>query len=119
MISIGPASRLSFEAPTLLTASYHVNTPAERKIEAGTKSLNEQNRGICLLQTNFNINNNRVPDIAILNADIAKGEIPNNSVRYSIRIDSNDKIKANKKTIHDCLINSNQYDKISLKINLP
>ena len=48
-----------------------------------------------------------IPDIAILNADIANGEIPNNSVRYSIRIDSNDKINANKKTIHDCLINSN------------
>lgn len=57
--------------------------------------------------TKFNVNNNRIPDIAILNADIANGEIPNNNVRYSIRIDSNDKITANKKTIHDFLIKSN------------
>jgi hypothetical protein len=60
-----------------------------------------------LLFTKFKINNKRTPEIAILKADIAKGEIPNNSVRYSIRIDSHDKIIANKKTIHDFLINSN------------
>lgn len=41
IISIGPANRLSFDAPILLTASYHVNIPTERKIEAGTKSLKE------------------------------------------------------------------------------
>ena len=54
----------------------------------------------------------------MLKADIAKGEIPNNSVRYSIRIDSDDRITANKKTIHDFLINSNYYGKICRKINL-
>lgn len=108
IISIGPANRLSFDAPTLLTASYHVNTPAERKIDAGIKSLiDEKTIDFCLLFTKFKINNNRTPEIAILKADIAKGEIPNNSVRYSIRIDSHDKIIANKKTIHDFLINSN------------
>lgn len=57
--------------------------------------------------TKFKVNNNRIPDIAILNADIANGEISKNNVRYSIRIDSNDKITANKKTIHDFLIKSN------------
>ena len=37
--------------------------------------------------TKFKIVNKRIPDIAILNADIDNGEIPNNNVRYSIRID--------------------------------
>ena len=60
--------------------------------------MNECNRGVCLLLTKFKIINKRIPDIAILNADIDNGEIPNNNVRYSIRIDSNDKIIANKKT---------------------
>ena len=108
IISIGPASKLSLDAPTLLTASYQVNIPVERKREAGIKSLNECNRGIFLFLTKFKIVNKRIPDIAILNADIDKGEIPNNNVRYSIRIDSNDKIIANKKTIQDFLINSSK-----------
>lgn len=108
IISIGPANKLSLDAPTLLTASYQVNIPAERKREAGIKSLNECNGGIFLLLTKFKIINKRVPDIAILNADIDNGEIPNNNVRYSIRIDSKDKIIANKKTIQDFLINSNK-----------
>jgi hypothetical protein len=105
---MGPANRLSLDAPTLLTASYQVNIPIERKREAGIKSLNECNRGVFLLLTKFKITNKRIPDIAILNADIDNGEIPNNNVRYSIRIDSNDKIIANKKTIQDFLINSNK-----------
>ena len=108
IISIGPASKLSLDAPTLLTASYQVNIPTERKREAGIKSLNECNRGIFLFLTKFKIVNKRIPDIAILNADIDNGEIPNNNVRYSIRIDSNDKIIANKKTIQDFLINSSK-----------
>lgn len=108
IISIGPASKLSLDAPTLLTASYQVNIPAERKREAGIKSLNECNRGIFLFLTKFKIVNKRIPDIAILNADMDNGEIPNNNVRYSIRIDSNDKIIANKKTIQDFLINSSK-----------
>lgn len=108
IISMGPANRLSLDAPTLLTASYQVNIPIERKREAGIKSLNECNRGVFLLLTKFKITNKRIPDIAILNADIDNGEIPNNNVRYSIRIDSNDKIIANKKTIQDFLINSNK-----------
>lgn len=108
IISIGPASKLSLDAPTLLTASYQVNIPNERKREAGIKSLNECNRGIFLFLTKFKIVNKRIPDIAILNADIDNGEIPNNNVRYSIRIDSNDKIIANKKTIQDFLINSSK-----------
>lgn len=108
IISIGPASKLSLDAPTLLTASYQVNIPAERKREAGIKSLNEFNRGIFLFLIKFKIVNKRIPDIAILNADIDNGEIPNNNVRYSIRIDSNDKIIANKKTIQDFLINSSK-----------
>jgi hypothetical protein len=105
---MGPANRLSLDAPTLLTASYQVNIPVERKREAGIKSLNECNREVFLLLTKFKIINKRIPDIAILNADIDNGEIPNNNVRYSIRIDSNDKIIANKKTIQDFLINSNK-----------
>ena len=108
IISIGPANRLSLDAPTLLTASYQVNIPVERKREAGIKSLNECNSGFFLLLTKFKIVNKRIPEIAILNADIDNGEIPNNNVRYSIRIDSNDKIIANKKTIQDFLINSNK-----------
>ena len=108
IISIGPASKLSLDAPTLLTASYQVNIPTERKREAGIKSLNECNREIFLFLTKFKIVNKRIPDIAILNADIDNGEIPNNNVRYSIRIDSNDKIIANKKTIQDFLINSSK-----------
>jgi hypothetical protein len=74
---------------------------------------------VCLLFTKFKISNNRTPEIAILNAEIAKGEIPNKSVRYSIRIDSHDRRTANKKTIHDFLINITYYGKICLKINLP
>ena len=108
IISIGPASKLSLDAPTLLTASYQVNIPTERKREAGIKSLNECNRWFFFLLVKFKIVNKRTPDIAILNADIDNGEIPNNKVRYSIRIDSNDKIIANKKTIQDFLINSNK-----------
>lgn len=41
IISIGPARRLSFEAPTLLTASYQVNIPSERNIEGGMNSFQE------------------------------------------------------------------------------
>lgn len=107
MISIGPANKLSLDAPTLLTASYHVNIPNERKIEAGMKSLNECNKNVSRLLINFKIINKKMPDIAILKADIDKGEIFNNNVRYSIRIDSHVKIIANKKTIQDFLIKSN------------
>ena len=108
VISIGPANKLSLDAPTLLTASYQVKIPAERKREAGIKSLNECNRWFFFLLVKFKIVNKRTPDIAILNADIDNGEIPNNKVRYSIRIDSKDKIIANKKTIQDFRINSNK-----------
>src|ERR1044072_3591253 len=107
MISIGPANKLSLDAPTLLTASYHVNIPTERKREAGIKSLSERNKGGARLLTNFKIINKKIPEIAILKAEIDNGEIPNNNVRYSIRIDSHVKIIANKKTIQDFLIKSN------------
>ena len=107
MISIGPANKLSLDAPTLLTASYHVNIPTERKREAGINSLNERNKGIARLLINFKIINKKIPEIAILKAEIDNGEIPNNNVRDSIRIDSHVKIIANKKTIQDFLIKSN------------
>jgi hypothetical protein len=105
IISIGPARRLSFEAPILLTASYQVKIPIERKIDAGMNSFQEWKIECGFFVILVDINNNNVPEIAILKAEIDNGDIPNSLVRYSIIIDSIEKISANKKTIHDFLIN--------------
>lgn len=104
IVSIGPDKRLSFEAPILLTASYHVKIPIERKMEAGMKSFHDWKIENFFFVKRID-NKSSVPDIAILKAEIDKGEIPSKRVRYSMRIDSIDKTNANKKTIHDLLIN--------------
>ena len=105
IVSIGPAKRLSFEAPILLTASYQVNIPIERKMEAGMKSFQDLKIKNFFFVKIIDNKRSSVPDIAILKAEIDKGEIPSKRVRYSMRIDSIDKTNANKKTIQDLLIN--------------
>lgn len=105
IVSIGPDKRLSFEAPILLTASYHVKIPIERKMEAGMKSFHDWKIENFFFVKRIDNKRSSVPDIAILKAEIDKGEIPSKRVRYSMRIDSIDKTNANKKTIHDLLIN--------------
>ena len=102
IVSIGPDNNASLDAPILLTASYHPNIPNARKVEAPKRYFQDfKNIDIRCLKIEYSIDNNNSPDIGILNAEMASGEICNVSVKYSMNIPSMDKISAKRNTIHE------------------
>ena len=105
-VSSGPASKPSFEAPILLTESYHVKIPIARKIEAGIKnfhSLKTVNLLLFFLFLNMKEDNNVAPAIGMLTAAIAKEGILRLECNNSAIIDSKERIPACINTIDEPL----------------
>jgi hypothetical protein len=108
-VSRGPASRPSFEAPTLLTESYHVNIPPARKIEAGIRYFHDLKIVIFFLMAQVIISSNTSPANEMLIAAIAREEISSNPVSSSTIIDSIDSVTAWRKTTQDFRIKIINY----------
>ena len=84
----------SFEAPTLLTESYQVNTAAARNKEPINNNIHDLNIVILFFRIVFEINNIVAPAIGILVPAITRGDIPGIAARNSTIIDSSESIIA-------------------------
>jgi hypothetical protein len=98
MVSSGPASKPSFEAPILLTESYQVKIPITKNIEAGTKRLHDLKTVILLLfflaENNREKDNSAAPATGILIAVMAKVGMLRDEWNNSAIIDSKERIAA-------------------------
>jgi hypothetical protein len=93
IVSKGPAKRPSFEAPTLVTESYHKNTAAARNIEPTSNNFHELNTVIFFERT-VEMKSNVAPANGILMPATNREEIPGISVKSSTIIDSNERVIA-------------------------
>lgn len=105
-VSSGPASRPSFEAPILLTESYHVKIPIARKIEAGIRNFHNLKTVNSLLfffavRNRKDDDNNVAPAIGMLIAAIAKAGMLRLECNNSAIIDSNEITPACMNTIDE------------------
>jgi hypothetical protein len=84
----------SFEAPTLLTESYQVNTAAARNREPTNTNFHDLNIVILLFTIILEMNNKVAPAIGMLVPVIIREDIPGIVVRNSTIIDSSESIIA-------------------------
>lgn len=92
--SNGPANRPSFDAPTLVTESYHRKTAAARNIEPVSNNFHDLNTVIFLFKKTVWANSSIAPAIGMLMPATRSEDIPGISVRNSTIIDSNESIIA-------------------------
>jgi len=103
-VSSGPASRPSFEAPILLTESYHVKIPIARRIEAGIRNFHKLKTVTLLLffaARNKKDDSNVAPAIGMLIAAIAKAGMLRLECNNSAIIDSKERTPACTNTIDE------------------
>ena len=93
IVSKGPAKRPSFEAPTLVTESYHKTTAAARNIEPTSNNFHELNTVIFFERT-VEMRSNVAPANGILMPATSREDIPGISVKSSTIIDSNERVIA-------------------------
>jgi len=89
-VSSGPAKRPSFDAPTLVTESYHKNTAAARNAEPLSNNFHYLNTVIFLLKTIIRANSSIAPAMGMLMPPTRREDIPGMSVRNSTIMDSNE-----------------------------
>jgi hypothetical protein len=103
-VSSGPASRPSFEAPILLTESYHVKIPIARRIEAGIRNFHNLKTVTLLLffaARNAKDDNNVAPAMGMLMAAMAKAGMLRLECNNSAIIDSKERTPACMNTIDE------------------
>lgn len=103
-VSSGPASRPSFEAPILLTESYHVKIPIARSIEAGIRNFHNLkivNLLLFFVALNTKDDNNVAPAIGMLIAAMAKAGMLRLECNNSAIIDSKERTPACMNTIDE------------------
>ena len=89
-VSRGPAKSPSFDAPTLVTESYHKNTAAARNVEPLSNNFQDLNTVIFFFKKNVRANSRIAPAMGMLIPPTRIGEIPGISVRNSTIMDSNE-----------------------------
>ena len=93
-VSSGPAKRPSFDAPTLVTESYHKNTAAAKNIEPLSSNFHDLNTVIFLFKKTVRANSRIAPAMGMLMPATRREDIPGISVRNSTITDSIESIIA-------------------------
>lgn len=93
-VSSGPAKRPSFDAPTLVTESYHKNTAAAKNIQPLSSNFHDLNTVIFLFKKTVRANSRIAPAMGMLMPATRREDIPGISVRNSTITDSIESIIA-------------------------
>ncbi|MGC2670023.1 MAG: hypothetical protein WA220_12660, partial [Candidatus Nitrosopolaris sp.] len=86
--------RPSFDAPTLVTESYHKNTAAAKNIEQLSSNFHDLNTVIFLFKKTVRANSRIAPAMGMLMPATRREDIPGISVRNSTITDSIESIIA-------------------------